>query len=316
MYVKTGTYAGNSGTNPITGVGFAPVCMWIKRHGSTSTAAQVIKTNGVTHTKLVGFNATTDDTPVTLDSDGFTVLTAAGEVNITGGNYDYIAIGAVAADMAVFEYAGDGVDNTTVGSFGFTPDLVVVLPSSTVRPAWRSDLMVGDLSHARSDQAVVANVIQALQSGSIQVGTLLNAAGTTYYAAVFKKAAGVLSTAEYTGNGADNRDIAHGLGVTPTFIYLQSKTVTSQVGVLRFGTDAGDVTHSIISTADAANQIQAMGATNIQVGSSDLVNLTTGSPVYSFFTFADAAPVAGAGGAAVGGPAESNYDVLRKWRRY
>lgn len=295
MYVKVGQYTGTGASNPQTGFGFAPVAGIIKRHGSTSSAVHIIKTGGVTHHKVMGLNATGDDTTVTLDADGFTALGITLETNTDTGTYDYVMIGAAAADMAVFEYTGDTTDNKDYGAFTFTPDMVWVMPSSTARMAWRCDQMAGDVSHSRWDNATTTNHIQAVGAGTIQVGTALNAA-IPYYVAVFKKAAGVFATAEYTGDGNDNRDIAHGLGATPVFTYIQTQTVSNQVGALAFSVDAADTTHAITPAADFADGIQSMGATNVQVGANATVNLVTGSPVYSMFTFGQSLPAAGSPG--------------------
>lgn len=294
MYVKVGTYTGSGADNPITGFGFAPVAGMIKRHASTAVALHIIKTSGVTHAKPMGANATTDDTRVTLDADGFTAKGTSVEQNSSGGTYDYIMWGADAADMAVFEYSGDTTDGRSVGSFTFTPDMAWVLPSSGTRASWRSDQTAGDSSHARFDQAVTTNIIQAFNAGSIEVGTAMNAAATTYYVAVWKKAAGVFATAEYSGDGTDDRNIAHGLSATPVYAYIQGQG-TTQIGVMRFSAalDSGDITHLITNASDITDGIQAMDGTNVQLGASSTVNLVTGSPLYTLITFGENAPAAG-----------------------
>lgn len=317
MFVKTGTYTGTGASNPITGFGFAPVFLWIKRHGATSPSVQVIKTGGVSHSKANGANAVVNDTNITLDADGFTLVGNDATFNTNGGTYEYIAVGAEAADMAVFEYAGDTTDNRTVGSFSFTPDLVFVLPSSTVRPAWRCDQTAGDLSHDRYDRDVVANAVQALQSGSIQVGTSLNASATTYYVAVLKKVAGVLSTAEYIGDGLDDRNIAHGLTTTPTFAYVQGQTSANTNGLMRFGADVTDVAHQVVGGSDLSNRLQSIDGTNVQIGSGDEANRAAAT--FSLLTFADRVAAAGqpawkrSGGVQFSGVRAPSEAGMRMW---
>jgi hypothetical protein len=295
VYVTVGTYTGSGASNPQTGFGFAPVVVFIKRHGSTNAAAQLIKTGGVTHYKAIGANAVVDDTNATLDADGFTPIANVVEINTAAGTYEYIAWGAASADMAVFEYAGDTSDNRDVGAFTFTPNMAWVLPSGTGRAMWRSDQLTGDLSQ-RFDVTATTNNIQAFGAGTIQVGTALDAGSTNYYVAVWKTATGVFALTEYAGNGSDNRDVAHGLTVSPAWAYVQTQDVSTQIGTMRFSTDVGDVSHPTTAVADAADQIQSMDATNVNLGAASTVNLTTGTPTYTLVTFGANLPSVGSSG--------------------
>lgn len=297
MKVKVGTYTGNGlAPNPVTGVGFAPTALWVKRLGTTGTTHLAIEVAGTTRTKAGNLAAAWDTQGTfTLDADGFTASNNNTAINESAIVYTYIAWGAAAADCATFSYAGDASDARQVGAIGFQPDLAFVIGSTSEPTYWRSDQVAGDLSQ-HFDGKVGANRIEAFHSAGITVGTTLNSGTGTYFVLCFKKVAGVLATAEYAGNGADDRSIAHGLTATPAFTIVQQQI--DQAGrslTMRFNTQEGDLSNAF-NGAEAANQIQAVDDTNIQVGTSTFVNENL--QTYTIVTFAE---VVGGGNPGNGG---------------
>ena len=80
-YFNTKLYAGNSGTNNITGVGFQPDFVWIKKRNATADHALFDSIRGVTKRLQSNENsaeATTADSLTSFDSDGFTLGSYSG----------------------------------------------------------------------------------------------------------------------------------------------------------------------------------------------------------------------------------------------
>ena len=75
-HFNTKLYAGNGGTNNITGVGFQPDWVWIKKRNVTESHALFDSVRGVTkrlHSNGTGAEETNTNTLTSFDSDGFTV---------------------------------------------------------------------------------------------------------------------------------------------------------------------------------------------------------------------------------------------------
>ena len=86
---NTVTYAGSDSTQSITGVGFSPDFVWMKkRTGATNHILMDTVRGG---TKFLESNTTTAETTVsgllTFDTDGFSPLGGAGGINAAGDNY-------------------------------------------------------------------------------------------------------------------------------------------------------------------------------------------------------------------------------------
>jgi hypothetical protein len=297
MLVKQGTYVGSGASNPQTGIGFAPIAVFGKIHGGTSIGWWAFKDGATTHTKTHSLN-TWDAvvTSLTLDADGFTPIGSDANSNANLSNYDYIAIGAASANAAIVTWSGDNANPRDVGALSFQPDAAFLIQSNSIRPMWRTAEMAGDASQ-RYDQVATTDHIEGFHAAGITVGLTANTTGNTYWALCLKKQAGVFHTTEYVGDGVNDRNVAHGLTTTPVFAAVQPQDVTSQVFTMRFGTDAGDVSHSALAGGDIANLIQTMDATNVQLGDDARVNQAASTPTYTLITFAS---TAGGGGGSTG----------------
>lgn len=289
MYTASGTYTGN-GTNPRAipmNAAFQPDVVLIKAT-NTEVAEIYLSSMAAGSSKAFSNSAESANAITAVSADGFTV-SSNGNVNQNGTVYHWFAAKVDAADSAVFSYTGDGTDNRNVGSFSFTPAFALCFRTiASNRIVWRSDQHSGDSSQEHNNLAV-ADRIQALNAGSIQVGTLQNANGAVYHVWVVAAGAGRLATAEYTGDGTDNRDIAHGLGAVPILTIIHAQTVTAQNMVARFKDHVGDLSSNlnVTVTADSADWIQAVDGTNVQVGTNARVNSPTSSPLYTLVTFGE-----------------------------
>ena len=108
----------------------------------------------------------------------------------------------------------------------------------------------GDIMYASAP-----DVLSKLAKGPAKQILTMNAGGT-----VPEWATGtVIETGSYTGDGTANRAIAHGLGVTPKFVFIMSRTPASNDGseivnnVYLGHTDSGGHTKVTITAKDSTN---------------------------------------------------------------
>jgi len=134
-YQKFGSYTGSGTTNSITGLGFKPDWLMIKRATGGSSNGWVICDSK----RGVGVNlradtdgAEADESAYTtsFDSDGFTLEQAGGNTNVSGSTYIYWAVAknvpsntTLADSFKILTYTGNGGTQSITG-LGFSPDLV------------------------------------------------------------------------------------------------------------------------------------------------------------------------------------------------
>jgi hypothetical protein len=128
---------------------------------------------------------------------------------------------------------------------------------------------------------------------SVGASTAANSNGDDYYWVAIKKVSGNISTFSYTGDGNDNRTIAHGLGQSPSVVIMlpiQTGNTTWKPSYL----SALDETIHFKSQASIADAIQSWDATNITVGTHGTVNLS--GRAYHAIAFGDVTGVVSGGG--------------------
>ena len=90
---KAGSYTSTGTLNDtVTGLGFAPSLVMIKSSTSAQNWAFIFEDGS--DTKLLNFNtndAVTNTSDVTLDTDGFTLVTDVAQFNSSGNDYIYMA---------------------------------------------------------------------------------------------------------------------------------------------------------------------------------------------------------------------------------
>ena len=94
--MRVGTYVGNNTDNRnITGVGFEPEYLVVKRYGAAAYATQFPASLGRSTDTAMGFIANPNITPgnniQALEPDGFEIGDGASQINTTGANYVYYA---------------------------------------------------------------------------------------------------------------------------------------------------------------------------------------------------------------------------------
>jgi hypothetical protein len=187
--LRVGSYAGNGGSQSITGLGFSPEYA-ITLSGGAHRAIQ--RFSGMTSSFRFDSATGTAGGINSLDADGFSVGNA-NEANRSGTTYHYVAFNAVAGSIDVASYSGTGGDDRNIAGVGFQPHYLAIRANdtATARPGQHRPASLGGSSSLfYAAVATTTNGIQALQSDGFQVGTdaAVNTSGVTYHYAAFKNA--------------------------------------------------------------------------------------------------------------------------------
>lgn len=300
-FFKQGTYTANNTDNrSITGVGFRPDFVFVKN--ATNTTAN--NTYAVFHSNEVYgdngglFTATANavNTIQALETDGFQLGTSI-YVNGSGTNTHYYAAFGVASSpsasgsfkMKTGTYTGNGTTQTITG-LGFKPDLVIV-KNSTNQSVFRTVAMGGDsTAYYATNASNIDGGIYELTNNGFKVGSssTVNTNGSDYSWQAFGNAynphtnsgAADFAVGAYYGNGIDNRNIFR-LPFQPDMVTVKGNT--TQVGVWKPVSLAGDSSLYFAATASAANFVQAFNTDGFQVGTGTSVN--TSAIVYFWYGF-------------------------------
>lgn len=169
-YMKQSSYLG-TGINPnaITGVGFKPDFIIIKRNGASVGLFSFNSNNQVQQ-----FAAADGSSGIfSIDVDGFTILSTSTSLNASGGTYYYIAIKVPSGGGIQTSYTGNGSDASPLTGLGFQPTVVFIKGLTGSRsPILRTDSHVGDLSTVWvASMADAANLVESLNSDGFTRGT-------------------------------------------------------------------------------------------------------------------------------------------------
>ena len=251
-YFNTVLYTGN-GTNPtsITGVGFQPDWLWIKRRDASGGHNLYDVVRGSTkrlESHNDGAEATTSDIS-SFDSDGFTLNTTG--VNTSSATYvswNWLAGGSASSNsngsitssvsanttsgFSIVSYTGTG-SNATVGhGLGAVPQTVIVKRRSGSSESWMSyheplgntgrlgfnfdDGVANDSSYWNSTTPT-SSVFSIGTNGST------NASSETYIAYCFAEKKGYSKFGSYTGNGNSDGTFVY-TGFKPAFVITKRTT--------------------------------------------------------------------------------------------
>lgn len=324
MRVATGTYTGNAIQRDITGVGFDPTMVWVK--GTSGSGHPVSRTPSNTGTTSNQWSTGSQPTSGirALITDGFTIGTGT-PVNGDGIAYNYVAFLTDDAVWKTGEYTGDGNDNRDITGVGFQPDFVIVHRAGGTQTTFRNTARGGDFSQTWAASSGFTNGIQAVSADGFQVGTRaeVNVLDIAYQYICFREATDNLDTGTYEGNGADDRNVATPFGFQ--FVLAVGNGGLDADAAYRIDTLSGDLSWVQASSDAQANGIQALTATNFQVGTIPNINAVN----YYWLGFADllavpalpapVVPVGGLTGAAFPVPDEeySSYKSMRYlWSRF
>lgn len=278
IQVVHGSYSGDGLDNKDITVSPScqPVAVFVNRDSATRDMFARFSSMGSNVSKVVtNTSAEVTDAIKVLNSNGFRLGTNV-NTNASGVTHYYTAICDNGAnDVAVGSYAGSGAATTAISfaSATFTPELCLILHSSTALNAWRGAAShSGDsASSMNTSTADAADRIESFTAGGFSVGSLMHLNATTYYYLCLKASASGVATGSYTGDTNDTRDIS--TGFQPEFVGIKGNSTTNQLAY-RHGSNSGDASYCDVGAA-TTNIIEAFEATNFQVGTSTCANENT-----------------------------------------
>ena len=256
-HFNTVTYTGNSSTQSVTGVGFQPDLVWIKRRNTTEDHALFDSVRGAL--KMISTNLTaaeyTTAAPYeavsSFDSDGFTTgdngatnrspntyvawnFKAGGAaVTNTDGTITSQVSANTEAGFSVVSYTGNGANGTVGHGLGVTPNIVLTKRrNSTSNWSFNGNfggLIYGTNKLALNDTIGISadtNEVLAANSNNFTAGTsgAVGASGGTYIAYCFAEVEGFSNFGSYVGTGASGNTIV--TGFEPAFVMLKRTDVT------------------------------------------------------------------------------------------
>ena len=168
-------------------------------------------------------------------------------------------------------FTGNGVDARGITGIGFAPDFVLVKENSLNAFNFRYGL-AGDDSWFGGGASGNTDRIQSLDADGFTTGlTAINADTKLNYYLAIKAEAADSKSGGYTGDGANDRNLAV-VGFTPRFVLIGGSQFTSESWAY---TDlhAADGSQAFAGGAATADRIQAIIANGFQVGTNVAVNL-------------------------------------------
>ena len=255
-YFNTKLYAGNSGTQSITGVNFQPDFLWIKRRNIAGdhNLVDVIRTSD----KTLMSNSTdaeySNSTITSFDSDGFSLSGSDGALNASGSNYvawNWLANGAGSANTAgsinstvsvsatsgfsIVSYTGTGSAGATIGhGLGVAPNVIITKSRTASNRYWgvyHSSLGNTGSMALNSNQAFDTSTTYwndtTPSSTLFTVGTNgdTNSSGTMI-AYCFAQKQGYSKFGSYTGNANTDGAFVY-CGFRPAFVMIKSTALNS-----------------------------------------------------------------------------------------
>jgi hypothetical protein len=261
IYFNTIVYSGDaSSTRNITGVGFRPDWVWIKRRNSTAPNVLYDVVRGG------GKQLRSDDTSAEASnsiygyvsdfiSDGFEVTggsTNLARVNASGGTYvawNWLASNTTAsntdgsitssvsanttAGFSIVSYTGTGSAATVGHGLGVAPSLYIVKNRSSAQ-AWRvfvsllgadKILRLNATNASSTDTSMWNNTSPTSSVFSIGTPSQVNTSGENYIAYCFAEKKGYSKIGSYTGNGSNSGSMIW-TGFKPSMVIYKKSSGT------------------------------------------------------------------------------------------
>ena len=245
-------YTGTGATHNVTGVGFQPDFVWMKRRDGSASHRLCDSVRGAT--KLLQSNATdaeqTDANTLTaFDSDGFTLGadSAPYNVNVSGqtmvswnwkmGTTSGLSGGTITpssysfdttARQSVIAYTGTGSTATVPHGLGATPGLIIVKRLDTTDNWWTHVKSMTGGQYIALNGTSAAGTATSVWNDTLPTSTVftvgtdvgVNASGGTFIAYCFAPKKGYSSFGKYVGNGSADGPFVN-IGFRPAYLILR-----------------------------------------------------------------------------------------------
>ena len=320
-YFNTKTYAGDGqSTHAITGVGFQPDWVWIKKRNGAQGHNLVDAVRGVQtaiESNANGAQGTYSNNLSAFGADGFTV----GSGSLTNDNgYNFVSwnwkagttSGLSGGDITpsaysinttsgigIYKYAGNGSDNQTIAhGLGVTPD-AVLFKSLTNSESWRYHYEDRGqfFTHRQILDDNVANTgqtdgLKAASSTTVTLGNggAYNTNGQTYVMYLFANKIGYSRFSHYVGNGSTDGSFIY-TGFKPAFIITKNQNATDSWILLDNKRDAGPNPHKLAlfpngTDAEAGDYLTDFLSNGFKIKSAT-GSLNTSGSTYLYLAFAE-----------------------------
>jgi len=255
LHFNTVLYTGNGGTQSITGVGFQPDWVWIKRRNSSGGNMITDVVRGVTNTIVTNETSATQTLAnglTAFGTDGFTVgsesgfngssdtfvsfnwkaANSAGSANTDGSISSTVSVNTTAG-FSIVKYVGNATSGATVGhGLGAAPDAMIIKNYSTSGAQWTVfNQSLGNTKGMQLDSTAVAGTSAAYWNNTSPSATVFtlgnggdpNGNGANTIAYCFKSIKGYSKFGSYTGNGNADGTFIY-TGFKPAWIMTKRAT--------------------------------------------------------------------------------------------
>ena len=272
MHVKTGYYVGTGYFNKITGLGFKPEMVVIK--SDANSTATIFKTSIMPNGSVSYLGSATADSSaglITLEEDGFTVVSTAATANV---RYTWTAFAgsdcSASGKFCVGAYTGNGSLPRNI-NVGFTPDLVWVKRSTAVAAGWKSSVMPTNVSQffQASAQTTAGDYFTSLGTGTFGVGVSTNVSAGIYYYAAFKSANGIMGVGSTIGVGTTRSVDA--IGFKPDWMFLKNANVATTGAVSVSAENLTGSSSYFVASANLTNAITGLTDNGFNLGTNGSV---------------------------------------------
>ena len=256
LHFNTKLYAGNSGTNNITGVGFQPDLTWIKKRNATGGHMWTDAVRGVTKTIISNENSaeqTFANGLTAFGTDGFTLgsesgfnqnllaswnwkANGQGSSNTDGSINTTYTSANTTAGFSIISYTGAGGTSNTLGhGLGVKPKMFIVKCLSHAGEYWGTWIDTdgdGTSNHRLSlntDDAAYGNDPITFSNSTITLPSSANTqwdgSGRTYIGYCFAEKTGFSKFGSYTANANANGTFTY-TGFKPKFVIIKRSSGT------------------------------------------------------------------------------------------
>ena len=257
-YFNTKLYDGTGSTNNITGVGFQPDWVWIKKRSASGQHQLFDSVRGVTkrlYSDAGDAESTSATTLTTFGTDGFTVGSNSG-INANGSNIvswnwkagttsgistngsTTITPSAYSFDQSrgfsIVKYTGNGTAGAYLAhGLGAAPEIIFAKSTNLAGEPWQvySKALGNDkrlflnLTNAETSASEWNSTTPDSVNIRLGDGTHINSSGNTFIAYCFTPIQGFSSMGAYKGNGSTNGAFIY-TGFKPAFIIFKRTSGT------------------------------------------------------------------------------------------
>ena len=257
-FFNTKLYTGTGSSNAVTGVGFKPDLVWLKKRSATDNNYLFDVVRGVTkyiRSNLNNVEATDSGSLSAFGSDGFTVVSegdinannatmaswnwkagnSQGSSNTAGSiNTAYTSVNTTAG-FSISKYTGTGSAGATVGhGLGVAPKMIIVkgltyadvwIVGGDNLGGWNKEMYLNSTSAVATNNNAFNGVAPTSSVFTLGSGNGANKSGDTYIAYCFAEKTGYSKFGSYVGNGNADGPFVY-TGMKPSFVMTKPLSST------------------------------------------------------------------------------------------